>query len=246
MDFESLSDILKHWMRRKILLALYEKKNLSYVDLMELVGATNTGKFNYHLKILGDLIEKEQNGRYSLTEKGQTVAEILQKFPDRKTQQTPIGMADATLIGFAGVVMTVVNPVLWVSMFIAFLELELNVPFFIFFALSSFAYALLVPGAVMWMLTVRRTNSHDMYDLLKPPFVTFILLLFLLIAMLLLKIDLTATIKSPSITQVSDSIPQTSYSMMQTSLNSSLFQGLVLCFVGVIIAEFIDKRFGKG
>ncbi len=31
---------------------------------MKIVKVVSTGKFNYHLKILGDLIEKDQNGKW--------------------------------------------------------------------------------------------------------------------------------------------------------------------------------------
>ncbi|MEM3415349.1 MAG: hypothetical protein QW575_07225 [Thermoproteota archaeon] len=144
---------------------------------MNFVGVSNTGKFNYHLKILGDLIEKNQNGRYVLTEKRQMAAQILQKFPEKKPQPTILYMADATVIGFAGVVLTVVNPVFCVSAIIASLKVELDVSLFLLIGFSSFAYALIVPGTVMWLLTTRRTHSNDTYDLMKPPLITFVLLL---------------------------------------------------------------------
>ncbi len=238
VDFESLSDVLKHSMRRQILLVLSERKNISYVDLMDSIGAANTGKFNYHLKILSDLIEKDQNGKYNLTEKGQMAAQLLQKFPEKKTQQIHLGMADAALIGFAGVALTVVNPVLWGSLLIASLELKLIMPFLISLGLLGFVYALIVPGAVMLLLTVRRVHSHDMYDLLKPPFAAFILLLFLLITMFLLKINLTITVSSPA---VPGPYGNYSYSTIQTSLQLLLLQGLVFSFLGVFIAVFIGK-----
>lgn len=245
MDFESLSDVLKHPVRRKIIFALYERGSLSYVDLMNLVGVANTGKFNYHLKILGDLIEKNQNGRYILTEKGQMAAQLLQKFPEKKPQPTPLSMADAVIIGFLGVVLTAVNPVFWGSSIIALLKIELPIPVLFIIGFSSLAYAL-VPGAVMWLLTVRRTHSHDMYDLLKPPFTTFILLLVLLVTMFILKTDLVIAISSPAI-----SGPQgqtdgayystTQYFIMQTSLQTLLFQGIILSILGVLIAELASK-----
>ena len=47
---------------------------------MSLVDITNTGKFNYHLKVLGDLIFKNDNGNYSLSEKGQLAINFLQKY----------------------------------------------------------------------------------------------------------------------------------------------------------------------
>jgi len=246
VNFESLSDVLKHPVRRKIILTLSERGNLSYVDLMNFVGVNNTGRLNYHLKILGDLIEKDQNGRYVLTEKGQMAAQLLQKFPEKKPPPTPLSMADAAVIGFAGVVLTVVNPVFWISAIIALLKLELDVPFFLIIEFSTLAYALIIPGTVMRLLTVRRTNSHDMYDLMKPPLITFIMLLALLTIMLFLKANLVITIKSPTIQgpQVQTDGGQWStaqYSFMQTSLQTLLFWGLILSFLGVLIAELASK-----
>ena len=84
VNFESLSEVLKNSTRRRIILYLCDKEGISYVDLMKSVGVTNTGKFNYHLKILGDLIEKDENGKYSLSEKGQLAVQFLQKFDNSK------------------------------------------------------------------------------------------------------------------------------------------------------------------
>jgi hypothetical protein len=87
VDLESLHKILKHAIRRKIVLTLLEKKELTYVDLMNLVGVENTGKLNYHLKILSDLIEKDGNGKYRLTEKGQLASQLLLRFPEKKFER---------------------------------------------------------------------------------------------------------------------------------------------------------------
>ncbi len=237
VDFGSLSDVLKHSMRREILLALYEKKNMSYIELMGVVGATSTGKFNYHLKILGDLIEKDQNGKYVLTEKGHMAAQLFQKFPEKKTRQTPLLAADATLIGFAGVILTIINPVFWSSSLVALQELRLTLPFLILLSLLGFVYGAIVPGAVMWFLTVRRAHSHDTYDLFKPPLAAFILLLVLLVTMVLMKTDLTITITSPGISEP----PGYRYSSMRESLQLLLLFGLAFSFLGVGVAEFARK-----
>jgi len=246
VDFGSLSDVLRHPVRRKIILALFERGNLSYVDLMNSIGVSNTGKFNYHLKLLGDLISKDRDGRYFLTEKGRIAAQLLQKFPEKKLQPAFLSVADAAVIGFTGVALIVANPVFWISAIIALLKLELNVPFFLIIGSSTFAYALIVPGTVMWLLTVRRTNSHDMYDLMKPPLVTFILLLFLLVIMLLLNANLVITIKSPAIQglqgQTDGAYWSTAqYSTMQVSVQTLLFLGLTLSFPGVFIAELASR-----
>ncbi len=237
VDFGSLSHVLKHSMRREILLALYERKSMSYIELMGVVGATGTGKFNYHLKILGDLIEKDQNGKYVLTEKGHMAAQLFQKFPEKKTQQTPLHTADAMLIGFAGVVLTIINPVFWTSSLIALLELKLTLPFLILPGLLGFVYGAIVPGAVMWFLTVRRAHSHDTYDLFKPPLAAFVWLLVLLVTMVLMKIDLTITITSPRISEP----PGYTYSAVRASLQLLLFLGLAFSFLGVGVAEFARK-----
>lgn len=238
VNFESLSNVLKHSMRRKIVLLLYEKKSLAYVDLMHLVEATNTGKFNYHLKILGDLISKDQDGKYVLTEKGQLIAEFVRKTPEQKPQQTALRTADAVLIGFAGTVLSVANPMFWgVALLVSF-GLEFTVTLFSVIGLFSFIYALLVPGIVMWLLTIRRTHSHDAYDLYKPPFVSFVLMLLILLVMYLLEFTLTVTLTTPPTSNPDGS---TSYSMMQTSLATFLIAGLAFSFAGVAIAESANR-----
>lgn len=225
-------------MRRSIVLALSERENMSYVDLMNLVEATNTGKFNYHLKILGDLIAKNQDGRYVLTEKGRLTAQFLQKFPEKESQQTPLGMADAVLIGFAGCVLTVCNPGFWSVFLLAAFEVKVAVPFFVAFGLLIFVFALIVPGSAMWLLTVRRAHSHDLYDLFKPPFVAFILLLIFLLVLFFTGAGLIVTLTSPV---TPGPYGGSTYSAMQISLATIFLFGLVLSFPGVLVAETGSK-----
>lgn len=85
MDFESLSEVLKNPIRRKIVLFLSGRESVSYVDLMNSVEITNTGKFNYHLKVLDDLIEKDEDGKYGLSDKGLLAVQFLQKFDNTKS-----------------------------------------------------------------------------------------------------------------------------------------------------------------
>jgi hypothetical protein len=80
------------------------------MDLMGAVAASNTGKFNYHLKILADLIQKDSGGKYLLTEKGQLAAQFLLTFKERGIEPSSLSMADGLLIGFAGFVLTLANP----------------------------------------------------------------------------------------------------------------------------------------
>jgi hypothetical protein len=235
VDFSSLNNVLKHPIRRRIVVALSERENMSYVDLMNLVEATNTGKFNYHLKILGDLIEKNQDGKYVLTEKGRLAAQFLQKFPEKESPKTSLHMADAMLIGFAGCALAVANPGFWVSIFVAALNVNVTWPLLSFIILLDLIlFPLILPGSAMWLLTVRRAHSHDPYDLFKPPLVTFMLLLLLLVIMFFSGADLTVTI-------VETHMAGYTYHELHVGLTTILLFSLVLSFFGVVIAESASR-----
>lgn len=229
VDFRSLHNILKHPIRQRIVLVLLEKKELTYVDLMNIVEVANTGKLNYHLKILGDLVEKDEYGKYRLTVKGQLASQFLSKFPEKAAERATLHFADAVLIGFVGLLLTSANPGFWgiplMGMF--------GTGIFPVLAILFLAYALIVPGGVMWRLTVRRAHSHDPYDLFKPPFITSILIVLSLVAMILLKISVTVSFT----TQITDS----SWAMGQANLSMLLLLGLIFSFLSVEVSELIHK-----
>jgi hypothetical protein len=83
----SLHKVLKDETRIRIVLLLHEKGFLSYVDLMKGAEVTSTGKMNYHLKILSDIIAKTAEGQYILTEKGKLASRVLLEFPCENMQQ---------------------------------------------------------------------------------------------------------------------------------------------------------------
>lgn len=78
----SLNKILKDETRTKIVLLLSEKGCLSYTELMETLGFTTTGLFNYHLKVLSGLLVKNETGQYALSDKGKLAARLFIEFPD--------------------------------------------------------------------------------------------------------------------------------------------------------------------
>jgi hypothetical protein len=80
--FDSLPKILKDETRRKIILLLNEKESLSYTDLMDTLGIVSTGLLNYHLKVLGGLLTKDENRQYTLSEKGKLASKLLLEFPE--------------------------------------------------------------------------------------------------------------------------------------------------------------------
>jgi len=229
VDFESLHRTLKHPIRRKIVLTLFEKRELAYVELMNLVDVENTGKLNYHIKNLGDLIKKDENGKYCLTEKGQLASQFLLKFPEKRSEQTPLRFGDAILIGFGGFVLMLINPGFWSLALVGTLGMGV-LPIL---SIILLVYALIVPSRLMWWLSIRRSHSHDPYDLFKPPFITFVLTMLLIISMVLLNVRVAVTFSAP--------LNGSSHAMGEASLLLLLLFGLISSFLGVGISEFVHR-----
>jgi DNA-binding HxlR family transcriptional regulator len=78
----ALHKILKDETRSKVILLLNDKGALSYSDLMDQLGIVSTGLLNYHLKVLANLVQKDEMGQYSLTERGKLAYRLLQEFPE--------------------------------------------------------------------------------------------------------------------------------------------------------------------
>jgi len=100
VEFSNLHKILKDPTRRDIIRYLGEAGSLSYVDLMAQAKVTNTGRLNYHLKILNGLIEKQVDGKYGLTEKGRLAVQLLDQFLEEKprTKQQKSRVKKLTLV----------------------------------------------------------------------------------------------------------------------------------------------------
>jgi|WetSurMetagenome_2_1015567.scaffolds.fasta_scaffold208784_1 hypothetical protein len=111
----SLHKILKDKTRQKIITLLNDKGSLSYSDLMEGSNLLSTGQLNYHLKVLGDILEKNENGQYRLSEKGKTAYKVLSEFPNGQ----PINQAHkwkkvvATILAVANIINLIVSTVLF-------------------------------------------------------------------------------------------------------------------------------------
>ena len=102
VNFESFQNVLKHPIRRKIIQALNQTPDIFYTDLMDIVEASNTGKFNYPLKILADLLQKDETGKYTLTEKGHLAAQFMQTFKEKKTEPSRCAWLTLCLSGLSG------------------------------------------------------------------------------------------------------------------------------------------------
>jgi hypothetical protein len=77
----SLHKILKDENRQKIIGLLNEKGSLGYTELLDASETGSTGLLNYHLKVLGDFITKNEYGKYVLTDKGKVASAVLLQFP---------------------------------------------------------------------------------------------------------------------------------------------------------------------
>ncbi len=98
--FEALHKILKDKTRRRIILLLESNGSLSYTLLMKTLEIQSTGKLNYHLKILEELVAKRDDGYYMLTERGKMAAKLLREFPEteKKGGQKILKRKDAVWI----------------------------------------------------------------------------------------------------------------------------------------------------
>ena len=81
MDLRQVHRVFKDETRSRLVELLAEKGHLSYTDIQRLLAIKNTGKLNYHIRVLEDLIQKDpQTGMYSLSEKGKVAAQFATKF----------------------------------------------------------------------------------------------------------------------------------------------------------------------
>ncbi len=87
VGLSALHKILKDPTRSQIIVLLKEKTQLSYTELLEATGIGSTGRLNYHLKVLGDLLTKNENGQYLLTEKGKLASQLLTEFSKENVRQ---------------------------------------------------------------------------------------------------------------------------------------------------------------
>jgi len=76
-----LHKILKDETRQKILILVNQKGSASYTELLNSIEHISTGLLNYHLKVLGDLLAKNSEGQYMLSEKGKLAFKLLSEFP---------------------------------------------------------------------------------------------------------------------------------------------------------------------
>jgi hypothetical protein len=61
---------------------LNDKEAMTYTELMGAADVISTGTLNYHIKVLGDLLVKNESGQYTLSNKGKAAVRLITEFPD--------------------------------------------------------------------------------------------------------------------------------------------------------------------
>jgi DNA-binding transcriptional ArsR family regulator len=139
-----LHSILKDPTRRQIIDLLSQKKEISYVELLNLLEINNTGKLNYHLKILGDLIRKSESGKYQLTEKGELAVSVMRKF------SADLGFSSRSQFRWLGGISLIFSvPIIVISLGLGLSSQE-----------SAASFALGVIGATLVVLGIATYTQH--------------------------------------------------------------------------------------
>jgi len=168
---DSLFKVLKDSTRQRILLMLLRHQPLMYGEMMTQSKVSNTGRFNYHLKILAEFLEKGDDGKYRLTEKGYHVAQSLANGPAWNLGRNNLrNRRNVLLIGTLGFALILLNP--------AILENFVGAPLVASFwpTILVALYGFLVPGAFMWFLTNNRLKNHEFQNRIKAPLFSILLL----------------------------------------------------------------------
>ena len=213
----SLHKILKDETRRRIILLLQEKGSLSYVDLMKALGITNTGKMNYHLKVLGNLLSKKDDYQYVLSEKGMLAYRLMQEFSEANTERQLRLNYRKTQVLWDGVIILVFALIGWFALFQRFLyggfmdvdAAELSGPFFFVCAVFSFIGLYMIVSD----LKKNRKTRRALGKLAKSAVILFTIAL---------------TILGVSLVRVSITFPESARDML------GLWTGLFTLLAGVI------------
>ena len=153
-------------------------------------------------------------------------------------------MSDALLIGFVGFILTLANPGFW-SFLLAVSAGIKSIPLFTALKAVSLLVGLILPGATMWRLTVRRSHSPDNYDLYKAPILALAMLLPLVVIMLVFHVSIVtqASIVTQKLTRENWSSTHTT--VIPMSLFQIVFYGLFFSFAGVALSESVYRQKNK-
>ena len=94
---------LNHPIRQRII-EMLARNSVTYTCMLEELDV-DTGKLNFHLKKLGDLIEKDEKGLYKLTDKGLRAFSIIQQVPEKIEEASAARRIAAYFLDFFAVIL---------------------------------------------------------------------------------------------------------------------------------------------
>jgi DNA-binding transcriptional ArsR family regulator len=83
-NYDRVFAALKHPVRRQILLFIEGKGEVSFTEIQDNAGLTDTGLLSYHLKELAPLLNQSERGKYSLSEVGIASMALFRKVEKQK------------------------------------------------------------------------------------------------------------------------------------------------------------------
>ncbi|MFQ6064901.1 MAG: ArsR/SmtB family transcription factor [Candidatus Bathyarchaeia archaeon] len=98
-EYDVIFAALKHPMRRRILLLLEEKGEVSFTDIQKVVGVEDTGLMSYHLKELALLINQPARGKYTLSEIGKTSVALMKKVERSRDMSKVVRKEQGRIVG---------------------------------------------------------------------------------------------------------------------------------------------------
>lgn len=113
-EYDAIFAALKHPLRRRILLLLDEKGEVSFTDLQKAMSVEDTGLMSYHLKELVLLVSQSTRGRYTLSEIGKTSVALLKKVERSRDMSSVVRKELGTLAGKA-LWFLVISAVPWIA-----------------------------------------------------------------------------------------------------------------------------------
>lgn len=94
---------LNHPIRQRII-EMLARNSVTYTCMLEELDI-DTGKLNFHLKRLEDLIEKDEKGLYKLTDKGLRAFSIIQQMPEKIEEASAARRIAAYFLDFFAVIL---------------------------------------------------------------------------------------------------------------------------------------------
>lgn len=81
---------LRHPIRRQLLLLLEDQGEMSFTEIQNAVGMSDTGLMSYHLKELAPLVEQSTRGKYCLSEVGRASITLFRKVEMEKDKTSRV------------------------------------------------------------------------------------------------------------------------------------------------------------